>query len=454
MTDTNTIHDLKNQVKEQVKNEDKKFAEMTDEEKREHLKIINVRGLSGITNIGNTCYMNAALQSLFATRPLLSYLIHTNSDIIHHIRNRILKTSYEEYEKNNKTNEKKNEAYDIMLSEISKKARKTITYKLHIFMKHMMAHNCEVTPNTLKRYVNIFLEFFNGMNQHDSQEFLTAILDKIHEETKCDANIKSLYGDDLQKIEKTITDLDKQMIEAKQKKDIEGIKNIICELEKLSKQDYNGYLRVRACVSLRDNLKGSISTINDIFSGMFMTKVTCSECKKDNYRFDRFDIMTLHLPEEIQSDIEKYELSELLDMYVKNEKLTGNNQYNCSYCNSKRDAFKEHRIYLNPKILVIMIKKYQKFRGKLVKSNFPVKYPHELDMSKYMTQNNNIGLTDKYELYSVIRHSGGMHGGHYYSYTKNSFNDKWYLHDDDDVYNVDSDEPLKCNGYVLFYKLK
>ena len=52
----------------------------------------------------------------------------------------------------------------------------------------------------------------------------------------------------------------------------------------------------------------------------------------------------------------------------------------------------------------------------------------------------------------MLRHSGGANGGHYYTYNKNALNNLWYMHDDGNVYAVESNEPLDSNGYVLFYE--
>jgi ubiquitin C-terminal hydrolase len=98
-----------------------------------------------------------------------------------------------------------------------------------------------------------------------------------------------------------------------------------------------------------------------------------------------------------------------------------------------------------------MIKKYQKFNGSILKTNVKINYPHILDIKEYMSEY--VDTDTKYELYSVIRHSGGVDGGHYYTYSKNMINGLWFLHDDGDVFNVDESEPLNCNGYILFYRL-
>jgi ubiquitin C-terminal hydrolase len=47
-----------------------------------------------------------------------------------------------------------------------------------------------------------------------------------------------------------------------------------------------------------------------------------------------------------------------------------------------------------------------------------------IDMSKYS------GKKNIYELYSVMIHSGGAMGGHYYAFTKNFETGKWYKFND------------------------
>jgi ubiquitin C-terminal hydrolase len=83
-----------------------------------------------------------------------------------------------------------------------------------------------------------------------------------------------------------------------------------------------------------------------------------------------------------------------------------------------------------------------------MKTNAKISYEHLINLQEYTHDKQE----HKYELYSAIRHHGGMRGGHYYTYSKSPMNSEWYLYDDDDVFHVPKDEVLKCNGYVLFYR--
>lgn len=418
----------------------------------EILKMITTRGLSGSSNLGNTCYMNATLQLLSGTAPLLSYIISKNSPIKKDIEQSILDSLFIENEKKNESAQEK-EDFMISQEDIMMKVKQTLTYQLRTVLKYMWAHNCEVEPKKFKRAVNKQLPFFDGMRQHDAQEFLTALLDKIHENTKLQAKIVTSYDQQKEQLEEKIIQLDKKLEDARNTKDKVSMKSVIDELEKIYKFDRDAYFHVKMIITWKNILASSLhSIINDIFSGTFLITTECDVCKKEYHKFERFDIFMLHLPEEIDVDKQSYTLSELMQNYVTPERMIDKNRCMCEYCYEKTESVRRHMIYQQPNTLIIMIKKYQKYQNRIIKSNIKIIYDHELDISPYMYTGSK--GCKKYELYSVIRHSGGCGGGHYYAYTKNPLNDLWYLFNDGNVYGVEPEEAINSNGYVLAYKIK
>ncbi|MED6281814.1 hypothetical protein CHARACLAT_025824, partial [Characodon lateralis] len=57
-----------------------------------------------------------------------------------------------------------------------------------------------------------------------------------------------------------------------------------------------------------------------------------------------------------------------------------------------------------------------------------------------------------YDLYAVCNHHGGMHGGHYTAYCRNSVDGQWYSYDDSSVDMVPEDEVCTKGAYILFYQ--
>lgn len=116
-----------------------------------------VPGIQGIRNHGNTCFMNAVLQCLSHTELLAEYFVtdQYRSDI----------------RRNNKINAKK---YGT---------RGELTDQLAILLKSLWSgqYTAEIS-NDFKTVVGKYGSQYRGFAQHDAQEFLLWLLDKVHED--------------------------------------------------------------------------------------------------------------------------------------------------------------------------------------------------------------------------------------------------------------------------------
>ncbi|OAF68726.1 hypothetical protein A3Q56_03529 [Intoshia linei] len=111
-----------------------------------------INGKCGLSNIGNTCYMNAALQCVSKIKPLVNYFTKENW-------RRHLNFS----------------AKDGTRTELA-----------HAFGEFINAFwvdsNAVFTPSKIKKIVSKFDITFRGFGQNDSQEFLLSLLSFLHED--------------------------------------------------------------------------------------------------------------------------------------------------------------------------------------------------------------------------------------------------------------------------------
>ena len=71
----------------------------------------------------------------------------------------------------------------------------------------------------------------------------------------------------------------------------------------------------------------------------------------------------------------------------------------------------------------------------------------------YIIKNPIKPLTDKYNLYATVNHSGGLNGGHYVAHCKNLLDKKWYNFNDSTVsYVHNSNNIIDHSAYILFYE--
>jgi ubiquitin carboxyl-terminal hydrolase 4/11/15 len=194
-----------------------------------------VRGHVGLTNLGNTCYMNSALQCLRSVEELSMYFL------------------------NNKWKEEVNINNPIGFKGVIAKSYAGLLSSIYGF-----DNNSSVSPKDFKLKLGRANPMFSGYGQQDSQEFVSWLVDALHE--------------DLNRIEKKPyrenPDSDDNTF-----RDPEAVKRL--------GEVYRENHRAR-----------NDSVAMDLFSGFYKNTMVCPDCEKVSITFDPYSQLTLQLPVE------------------------------------------------------------------------------------------------------------------------------------------------------------
>ena len=186
----------------------------------------------GLSNLGNSCYMNASLQCFFAIKELTNYFFN-----------------YFKEDQLNKDNI------------LGTRGVLTIAYINLLLNINNTTNNKYFSPETFKIILGLCSKKYEGNEQEDAHEFITYLLDMMHE--------------DLNRV------INKPNINENEK----NTKNINISENEKSILDWNNFL------------KRNQSVIIDIFYGQYKSCVLCPLCNFKSISFNSFSSLELPISE-------------------------------------------------------------------------------------------------------------------------------------------------------------
>lgn len=275
--------------------------------------------------------------------------------------------------------------------------------QLHDVVKMICVDKHGVMPKRFLKYLRENMQQIELFEQNDINEFLAIFIDKLNQSVA--RNIKVTREDLIEKYKYSTSDYDVQRF----------------------KMDMSWY----------EKTEKEYSPLVPMLHGQTISQIVCGNCGKIFHNYEMY--FNLMLPVSTKT----HTIYDCLDEYFQDEHInTDQPIWTCDSCQKKCTSTKTTRLWRNPNILIVSLKR---FTMDLQKNNVRIDVPEVLDLSKYcLTKTNN-----RYKLQSVAHHFGSFDSGHYHAICNKDNN--WYDYDDLNVKEVK--DPSHVHGYVFFYSL-
>ncbi|XP_052866641.1 ubiquitin carboxyl-terminal hydrolase 35 [Anopheles cruzii] len=315
----------------------------------------------GLVNLGNTCYMNSVVQALAMTKQFCT---------------------------------------EILLKQIDAPPFSEVQQLLALLIH---SRRPELTPRAV--LASTRPPGFAPGYQQDSSEFLSYLLDRLHEQEK-----KLLHG---------------------------------------------GGNVASGTVDA-----GTKTLVQKTFEGRLSVGCRCTVCNSTNHTIEAFRSLDLAFPDDSSLTATgdgTHSVQKLLDFYCSSEKLVGENQYFCDRCHQLRDCDRSVTVTVPPQNLILTIKHFRYDQNRQLRAKLMNKILHNENISLVITDGNGHRRQLHYRNYAVVVHCGtSMDAGHYYTYAQDGAG-TWCKFNDNYVTECSTSEmqniPNPNTPYILFYQL-
>lgn len=210
------------------------------------------------------------------------------------------------------------------------------------------------------------------------------------------------------------------------------------EFAKLFMSHLDAEFQRQPVVSLR-------SLVTDQFQGKQLHGTICEACKRQSEHETDFLELEINLTGNIA-------LTDGLANSLKPEKLSGENRYHCSYCDTLQDATRYTKLRRLPPVLHFSLMRfvYDLNTMERKKSKSLISFPTTIDMRKYIDSDNaDQGTNHIYDLRGVLLHKGpSAYHGHYEAQVFDETLHCWFQFNDESVTKI------KTLGDRIFTKKK
>ncbi|KAG2183561.1 hypothetical protein INT43_006567 [Umbelopsis isabellina] len=372
-----------------------------------HSTLPPCRGVRGLTNMGNTCFMNVILQSM-VHNPLLR--AHFLSDRHNHA---LCKRKF------------------CLCCEMD-----------NLFIQLYSGERSPYGPCTFLQSMWLSLKELAGYAQQDAHEFFISALNQIHADSEdhsmdnCHCVVHQTFAGVLQS-------------------------NVTCLKCGNVSSAYDPMLDISLdLLPAEKKKKQQLSVANDNLGKSTNTLSSTNDKRETHDSESNQSFFAARRAREPNS------LADCLDRYTKPEKL-GENQYSCANCgHTFQAAVKQLSVKKLPQVLSFQLKRFEHGKS-ATKIETKIKFPVDLDMTPYTSDSSesNAKIRDQklkralklplshgsnlYTLFAVVNHQGKMDTGHYTMFAKHR--GQWFKFDDHRVTLSYQKDVLDSKAYMCFY---
>ncbi|ODA82364.1 hypothetical protein RJ55_00871 [Drechmeria coniospora] len=321
---------------------------------------------TGLSNPRNWCYANSVLQSLLASPEFGREL--ADSEWV------------QKYDVPRKEGETINPP-QLMIQMLS---------KLFHWMSTGMFETIKAT--TLMDYSKYLCKAsdpqsqFGGLDQQDAQEFMSFLMDQVHDETNSRRNLAK---------------------------------------PRVAQPETRGRALVEAAIEYWGNYSVyNQSMVDRFWRGVDLSTVRCMQCDSRTYTFSPFGWIPVPV-----GNGRDMTLAEALGQYIAGNRL---DDFACDHCGGKRKALQSMSLARMPPLLCLSFRRFDYCGGGLTKSTAAISWDfNDFDFSPYFVDrldgefskahDKAFGGPFRYQCYAVISHSGNnINAGHYIAHVRDS----------------------------------